>query len=456
MSLKRECPSLYFFFPSRQTDSIQFKSHECQSPRADLFSLLQLLSLQHLQSVFNAIARSFNPPFIFHLDISFSNSDFPPLPHPTHRSMPHLPHLSRRAPSHGLGQNTLIIIVVSASVGGLLLTIIIWRILSRLRRPKSAPLPPRQSLVHQRELQLAAFTEYKDAIVPQISTNGSYIHDSDEATLDSSYGIQLHPPSPHFFPSSTPPSESYSSLPSSNDDSTPSSGVVTPPAQIASPGQSSRRVMNRTGSGPRPLSTFSTNSWQSVRAAPHAPHSNVQIVLPAPLAPSLYKGTASDSSLLPRSLTRDSTYSVRDSWRKSLADSWIVVGQDCLPDSESMERQYGHDSMKRPTRLIRSMFIAFSTFFFFTQRFVPKGGSSPGPFPPRSRSNPTSSSRLRPSSGLDQLPEGTYPPVPHVPSEFGRLSGDRTLSPSSTPSRKGRSLTTSLSLSSTHSHKPRK
>lgn len=349
-----------------------------------------------------------------------AHSDFSTAPPPTH---PSLHYFSRRAPSHGLGHNTLIIIVVAASVGGLLLTIIVWRIISRLLfRSKSAPLPPRQSLVHRRELQLAAFTEYKDAIVPQIN-------ESDEATLDSSYGTQVHPPTPQFFPaSSTPPSGSYSSLPSSNDDSAPSSGVVTPATQFsteASPSQSFRRGINRSGPRPRPLSTFSVNSRQSIRGVPHAPHTNMQIVLPAPLAPNLYGESASDGSLLPRAYIRNSTYSARDSWRKSLADSWIFVGQDCLPDSEPMERQYGLDSIKRPSRLIRSMFVAFSMlFFFFTQRFVPKGGSSPGPLPPRSRSNPTLPSRLRPPSGLDQLMEGTHPPMPRVPSEFGRVSGD--------------------------------
>jgi hypothetical protein len=279
-------------------------------------------------------------------------------PYPTHRSLRHFP----RAPSRGLDHTTLIIIIaISASVGGLLLTVLIWRILSRLSRPKSAPLPPRQSLVHHRELQLAAFTEYKDASVPKILANGS---ETDEATLDSSYGVQLHPPSPQFFSSRTPPSGSSSSLPSSNDDSAPSSGDATPPTQFsrsASPSQSSRRPMNRSGPRPRPLSTFSTSSRQSIRAAPHAPHSNVQIVLPAPLARSLYEeDTASDGPLLQRTLTRNSTYSVRDSWRRSLADSWILVGQDCLPNSEPVEQQYSHDSVERPTRLIRSMFVAFS------------------------------------------------------------------------------------------------
>lgn len=291
--------------------------------------------------------------------MQLNNSDFSTTtyPNPTHRS---LRHFSRSSPSRGIDHTTLIIIIaISVSVGGLLLTILIWRILSRLLRPKSAPLPPRQSLVHLRELHIAAFTEYKDASAPQILTSGSYIHETDEATLNSSDGVQLHPPSPHFFSSRTPPRASSSSLPSSNEDSGLSSGAATPPTQISTSGSLSpsfRRPMNSSVPRPRPLSTFSTSSRQSVRAAPHAPHSNVQIVLPAPLAPSLHEGTASDGSLLQATLTRNSTYSVQDSWRRSLADSWIQLGQ---PDSEQMERQHGHDSVERPTRLIRSMFVAF-------------------------------------------------------------------------------------------------
>lgn len=272
-------------------------------------------------------------------------------PYPTHR------HFPRRAQNRTLDHSTIIIIIaVSASVAGLLLTILIWRILSRLLRPKSAPLPPRQSLVHERELHLAEFAEYMDASVPEILTNGSYIHETDAATLDSSCGAKLHPPSPHFFLSNTPPSGSSSSLPSSNDDSAPSSGAATP---LTSPSQSSRRAINRSGPLPRPLSMISTSSRHSIRGAPHSPHSNVQIVLPTPLAPSFYGGTASDSPLLQRTLARNSTCSVRDNWRRSLADSWIVVGQDCSTESEPMERQKGHDRMDRPTRLIRRMFIFF-------------------------------------------------------------------------------------------------
>ncbi len=327
------------------------------------------------------------------------NSDFTLTPLPTPRSLRHFP---RDVQSRGLRHSTVIIIVASASVGGLLLTILLWRILSRLFRPKSAPLPPRQALVHQRELQLVAFTEHKNASAPQILTDDiSSMHiyhgsdsallpsnvgdlppstsnlvssyETDEATLDSSYGNQLHLPSPHFFPPRIPHSASSSSLPSSGDDSAPSSDAATPPTPFStsvSASQSSRRARNLSGQQPRPMSTVSigtshtARSRQGVRAAPHAPHSNVQIVLPAPLAPNLYDSeqTASDRSRAQSMFARESTYS--DSWRTSLVDTWISVGQHGLPDSEPMERQYSHDSTERPTRLIRSMFITpFDDFF---------------------------------------------------------------------------------------------
>ncbi len=379
--------------------------------------------------------------------------DFTATPHPTMR------HFTRDAPSRGLGQTTLIIIiVVSASVGGLLLTVFFWHILSRFLRPESAPLPPRQALVHQRELQLAAFAEQKIASTPQTLTEAdsahihqgsdsallpnvtvgdsspnasnrvSYIHETDQATLDSSFGSELHPPSPHFFPPRTPHSaSSSSSLPSSSENSPPSSGAATPPITFSTsafPSQSSRRAMNRLGPQPRPLSVVSTNtirsvSRQSIRAAPHAPHSNVQIVLPAPLAPDLYGKTTGDGTRVQRTFARSSTHS--DTWRRSLADSWISVGQDSLPDPKPMELQYSRVSIERPTRLMRSMFVALSK-IFIPNVFILKGLSSPGPPPLRSRSFPSSLSRLRPVSALDQLPEGTYPPAPHVPSEFGTLS----------------------------------
>ncbi|KAI0249571.1 hypothetical protein BJV78DRAFT_668200 [Lactifluus subvellereus] len=82
----------------------------------------------------------------------------------TYRSLRHFPRSSTR---QGLNHTT-IIIAVSASVGSVLVAILCWRIFSHLSgRSRSAPLPPRQALVHQREHRLAAFSEHKNASIPQ-------------------------------------------------------------------------------------------------------------------------------------------------------------------------------------------------------------------------------------------------------------------------------------------------
>jgi hypothetical protein len=329
-----------------------------------------------------------------------SSSDLPTTtPHPTHRSLRHFP---RNASSHGLSNLSIIIIVLSALVGGLLLTIILWRFLfRRLLAPKSAPLPPRRALVHEREMQLAAFTEHKNSSAPQVSTpddvstpegsdsalmpnvrewptystnrTSAFTHETDDGAelgLASSRGNHLHPPSPHFFASSNSQSTSSSSLPSSNDNSSPSSDAPTPSPFSTSPppSQSFRRATDRSSRRPRPTSMVSLGtSYTSIRSrqslirgAPHAPHSNVQIVIPAPLAPNLYGQTVGVGPRPQKSFARGNAYS--DSWRSSLADTWISVGQHGLPEPNPTE--WSHDSMDGRSRLMRSMCIVLSNDFF--------------------------------------------------------------------------------------------
>ena len=314
-----------------------------------------------------------------HLSISSDS------PLPSRRSLRHFP---RGASGGSLPHTTIIIIAVSVSVGVLLLTVLIWRIFSRLLRPRSAPLPPRQALVHQRELQLAAFTEFtehKNASVPNIlpdssesallpnvrdwSVNtsnraSSYTPETDDGA---EVGLNLHPPAPNFFPPRINHSTSSStSLPSSNDNSAPSSDITSPPtppdpfSTSISTTQSFRRIKAHSAQRPRPSSMVSLGtshmtirSRPSVRAAPHAPHSNVQIVLPAPLAPNLYERTTGEGPRVPSPFARHSTYS--ESWRRSLADTWISVGQNGFPEPEPSESQHSHESVEGRSRLTRSM-----------------------------------------------------------------------------------------------------
>ena len=336
-----------------------------------------------------------------------NNLAFPSTSDTAHRSLSHLPRSA--STSHGLRHTTVIIIAVSASVGSLLVAIFFWRIF--LRRPRSAaPLPPRQALVHRRELHLAAFTEHKNTSlvkifpdvpstvsIPHGSTSSlapyvgespantsnrasSYTHETDTRT---EAGLPSHGNQPHFptspFPPRIPPSASSTSLPIINDRSPPSSEVATSPATFstsASPGQSFRRPRPIDRAGQRPysmvsLGTMSTTttmrSRPNVRAAPHAPHSNVQIVLPAPLAPSLYERLSSEEPQRRRTIVDDNTY--MGSWRSSMVDTWVSVSQHGVPEPEHTERRRRRDSTEGRSRLKRSMCLALHQCFLVLTYF---------------------------------------------------------------------------------------
>ena len=311
-----------------------------------------------------------------------------------------LRHFPRNTTSGGPHHLTVVIIAVSVSVGGLLLAAIFWRIVTR--RSRSAPLPKRQALVHQRELQLVAFTEHKNASVPKFLQDGpseSPVHhgsrlswvpyvrhsfantsntpsssndEADErveaAAPSSPYESSLHPPTPPFFAPRIPSSASSPNLHLSSGRSSLSSDGAHAPTSISpsgSPNHSLRRAVDRSRSRRRPYSMASigtsqtTHSRQSVRAAPHAPHSNIQIVLPAPLAPNVYERAANEELQTQRPLVVECVYA--DSWRSSMADTWIPVGQHDGPEPDPTERQRSYDSMQRRSRLTRSMCTALLT-----------------------------------------------------------------------------------------------
>ena len=306
-----------------------------------------------------------------------------------HRSL----HFPRDATRHGLHHITIIIIVLG-SVGGVFITLLFWHLLFRSSRSsRSAPLPPVQALVHEREQQLAAFTVHQNTSVPRIffddrpsspvrhrhgsnvsliphiensSANNSYrgvslyTHETDDGVegASTSHGNPLHPSAPHFSPPHPPFNASSASLPSSNDHTSEPTSLTPVGSTSASPSRSARRPNPR--SRPRPFSVVSNGtshtattarSRSSIRAAPHAPHSNVQIVLPAPLAPDLYPSVADEHGR--KFLVGDVAYG--DNWRSSLADKWISVGQQSShPEPMSVKRQSSHDSMERRGRQAQS------------------------------------------------------------------------------------------------------
>lgn len=303
-----------------------------------------------------------------------------PIPHPLTFHVANRSLHSRDTTRHGLQHVTIIVIAVSASLGAVLVALLCWHFLSRLSRSySSAPLPPRQALVHQREQQLAAFTEHLNTSVPRIfldarpstpggrqGSNASLIPHVDNSFPNNSYRVSfyetddgtegqstshvnsLQPPTPRFSAPHSSNSASSTSLPSSNDHTSEPTSLAVRRSTSVSPSQSQRRPNPR--SRPRPFSVASNvtshtgltvRSRSSMRGAPHAPHVNVQIVLPAPLAPNLYPPVVDE--LGRRSLVSDTMYS--DTWRSSLADKWISVGQQSDPDSKYLKRQRSHDSM---------------------------------------------------------------------------------------------------------------
>jgi len=327
------------------------------------------------------------------------------------RSLRHYP---RGTTGHGLRHTTVIIIAVSASVGGFLLVLVFWRILSRRSaRSMSAPFPQRQALVHQRERQLVAFTEHQNASVPKILPDddsrppsvpcvSDSLGDTSNATSSSnpevdgrigvapppSYEDNLHPPTPPFLTPRTPPDASSTSLPSSYGRSTPSSdGTLPPTAFSPSPNQSLKRVANGSGPRRRPVSMVSIGTSQtivtvrsrpSIRAAPHARHSNIQIVLPAPLAPNLYERPASEEPRMHKPSMVEGAYT--DNWRTSMVDTWISVGQHDVPEPEPMERRRSHDSMERRSRrLTRSTCVALLIMLLCLTLLFLKGDHLPRP-----------------------------------------------------------------------------
>ncbi|KZT21692.1 hypothetical protein NEOLEDRAFT_1139101 [Neolentinus lepideus HHB14362 ss-1] len=282
------------------------------------------------------------------------------------------------ARDNGSGSNTTIIIaVVCGVVGGIILVFMLWQVVWKLCRPKRNPLPPVQPLVHHRHAHIASLAD-RDSSRPatwfdtgHLSVrHGSFPSGSDISLITSSPGkspsrqtsfhteetmsrrisddtsmhlsaataedLSLTPPNPAFArdssrDSSSPvgPSVSTSSLGSFDAPFPPplsisphSSASVLSDARSQSverrPRANHIRSLSRPVSLASSISTAHTNrSRSTIRGPPHARHSNIQIVLPAPLAPSMYR-EETDSEV---NVFLNSPIHLR-----SATDSWIGVG----------------------------------------------------------------------------------------------------------------------------------
>ncbi|KAJ7462625.1 hypothetical protein B0H11DRAFT_1815615 [Mycena galericulata] len=207
-----------------------------------------------------------------------------------------------------LAHTTLVIIIaVAAAVGTPILLLVLYRVLRRPAQP--APLPPKQELARYREnhpnvpesrpqtwydsgflsASPSAFAASKSSLLPPDSRGGSPFR---RPSL-----IMSESPSddiPHL--AAAVPMESVLRLPnlsfdtSSTSLSTAETGASTPDSPTP-PKQSRSSSSVRPYRRSRPLSVgsasssaISRNSRNTIRGVPHGPHSQVQIVLPAPLA----------------------------------------------------------------------------------------------------------------------------------------------------------------------------
>ncbi|GLB36366.1 hypothetical protein LshimejAT787_0306540 [Lyophyllum shimeji] len=226
----------------------------------------------------------------------------------------------------GLSRTTLIIIVVCAALAGLVVVFVAARLFRSLPRRPAVPLPPVQPLAHRRPTKLD--TSYDAPLLHNHSRPPSTVPSYSPKTPDGSYSPRLSLPIPAF-PSSSSLQSSDSSQPS--------------------PSRESPR--SRAGPLPRPLSAASVtsisrrSSRHAVRGIPHAPHSQVQIILPTPLAPALQRPPG-----------RGATHIESD--RMSLVDKWVPVGRD---DHHSANNTPVPPSTPRASRRVSSTSTTLAT-----------------------------------------------------------------------------------------------
>ncbi|KAJ7293333.1 hypothetical protein C8J57DRAFT_1268758, partial [Mycena rebaudengoi] len=202
-----------------------------------------------------------------------------------------------------LGQSTLITVVVASSVGGVLLVVLMLCCWPRRKAPP-VPLPPKQELARYRDPQpifLAAPTpryaaDSSSSLLPDSRNGSPFQHFSRHSSLNPSESpsddlfhtlpvgpaLPLPHPSFHITPSSTSlrlrPTQTRPTYPFPR---------ATRPSPIANYGHQTRSpsTSSRSRRQSRALSVGSSPSRRNtIRGVPHGPHSQVQIVLPTPLA----------------------------------------------------------------------------------------------------------------------------------------------------------------------------
>ncbi|KAH9944553.1 uncharacterized protein BXZ73DRAFT_20151, partial [Epithele typhae] len=280
--------------------------------------------------------------------------------------------------SGGLSTSTIVIIaVVAGAVLILVFALFAWRLLARCCRSSTSrkvPLPPVQDLARHREQQVAAYADRKndrpttwvdpDLLHPRIYSRAGFSSGSSASlirgapefsshspTRESSWALDdasregsphpLSPPTPSYLPSGFNLHNSMSSTASLEQDVLPESGsdvpMVASPSEMTHSVESSNDFSSIPPARPRPPRTsrsrvrqmsLASSSVHSLHGDPHSIHSNINIVLPAPLAPELYpygQHPLADSMSISyrQSVFSDGVTHGGVSDRKSVTDQWL-------------------------------------------------------------------------------------------------------------------------------------
>ncbi|KAL1952160.1 hypothetical protein VTO73DRAFT_1309 [Trametes versicolor] len=421
-----------------------------------------------------------------------------------------------------LSTSTIIIIaVVCGCVVLLVFTLFLWRNIARsCRRDRNIPLPPPQDLAHHREQQLAAFADrnssrpatwvephprmYSAHFLSASASNASLIRGSsdysrgpsrenswvaeDAATsAESSPSPYPHPlsvenedfraPNPSYFGDVNP----HNSMASVASDSSDGGGMLTTsPSELTHSVESSASLVRNAVSPARPrpprtsrsqsraLSIVSsagtmhsmrtTQSTNMLRGPAHSIHSNIQIVLPAPLAPELYPpGRPTDDriSMYGSTPRTSSFYGVSgEGDRRSTADPWLGGASRSQSRVDvRMDREASGSSSRLSSVGPRSASVALPRSSLSrvasTSSLRDANGDTASMKARRARSQPPAENPLPPlpqpaffapsREASPAPPRSPVPPVPRIPSMYGmpgmpysvpeeqqrRLSGER-------------------------------
>ncbi|KAI0824154.1 hypothetical protein BC628DRAFT_1411094 [Trametes gibbosa] len=402
----------------------------------------------------------------------------------------------------------IVIAVVCGSVVILAFALFIWRnLVLSCRRSRNVPLPPVQDLAHHREQQLAAFADrssthpatwadvphprsYSAHFLSATASNSSLIRGSADftnqsrsPTRENSWAVEdatsaesspspyptplstedLRAPNPSYFAVGLNPHNSMASVASGSSEG--GEALTASPSEFTPSIESSASLVRNavaparprpprgSRSRSRPLSVVSsatmhsmqtTRSISAFRGPAHSIHSNIQIVLPAPLAPELYPNASpldDRISLYGGGPTRSSSfYGGGEADRRSVADPWLTGSQSRTPlriereGSGSSSRlssaaprpvpaAHPRSSLSRVASAasLRDVSDSASTKARRAQSQPP--GDSVPPLPSYSRPpsrepspGPSRSASMPPNASP---PNNLPPPVPRIPSMYG-------------------------------------